>query len=34
VNKLLLLIAGGIAGYIAGGWIEGFMEKKEEEARV
>jgi hypothetical protein len=34
VNKLLLFITGGIAGYIASGWIEGFMEKKEKEARV
>ena len=35
MNRIFILIAGGILGYIASGWLEGFMEVKkdvEEEA--
>ena len=30
MNRLLIFIAGGIAGYIASGWLEGFMDVKKE----
>ena len=29
MSRFLIFIAGGIAGYIASGWLEGFLEKKE-----
>jgi hypothetical protein len=29
MDKLLIFVAGGIAGYIASGWLEGFTEKRE-----
>jgi len=32
MNRLLIFIVGGIAGYIASGWIEGFMETREKPA--
>jgi hypothetical protein len=27
MNRLLIFVAGGIAGYIASGWVEGFLKK-------
>ena len=31
MNRVLIFIAGGIAGYIASGWLKGFMEEVKEE---
>jgi hypothetical protein len=28
MNRLLIFVAGAVAGYIASGWIEGFCGKK------
>ena len=33
MSRVLIFIAGGIVGYIASGWVEGFMEKKIEEKK-
>jgi hypothetical protein len=30
MNRLLVFLAGGIVGYIASGWLEGFVEVKKE----